>query len=122
MKRSSSLVMLLTVAALAMIACEDVVVKDISDREVVLLSPQDSATFNSASYTFWWNPVESADGYQLLIVSPDLQQPAFVALDTTITKDKFTIDLANGQYQWCVRAVNSSYTTAYTCRVVTIKK
>lgn len=102
-------------------SCNDIIVKDISGSEVTLLSPQDSAEFTTASYTFWWNPVEAADGYQLIVVSPNLAQANHVALDTTVTKDSFTYPLPVGQYQWCVRAVNSGYQTAYSCRVITIK-
>src|SRR5689334_11480250 len=121
MKRNRLGIAALMVFVAFFYSCNDIVVTDISNDVLTLLAPQDSAEFATASYTFWWNPVDAADGYQLIVVSPNIAQANHVVVDTTVTKDQFTYTLPAGQYQWCVRGVNSAYQTSYSCRVITIK-
>lgn len=103
-------------------SCEDVIVKDISGEVVELIAPTDSLNTNVKKFTFWWNGVDGASEYELLIVSPDLDQPVQLELDTVITRDRFLFELpATGKYEWCVRAANSGYVTDYSCRILVIE-
>ncbi|MDP2721464.1 MAG: hypothetical protein Q8O72_01800 [Bacteroidales bacterium] len=95
-------------------SCKDIIVMDISDEKVVLLSPYDHLESYSSTQTFWWEYVEDAEKYQLQVVSPDFVQTETLVLDTLITKDQFLYNLVPGKYQWRVRALNSVYSTDYT--------
>jgi len=121
MKRNNFYRVALLTLAVSFYSCDDIVIKDISDEEVTLLAPQDSAVFETGMYDFWWSPVEGVDGYQLVVASPTLKEANVLALDTTVAKQTFKYALPAGQYQWCVRAVNSGYHTNYSCRTITIK-
>jgi len=104
----------------AFLSCEDVIVKDISHEVVALIAPPENIDTTSQSFTFWWNEVQGATNYQLLIVSPNMQKPITIGLDTLITKEKFQFTLAKGDYEWCVRATNNGYKTSYSCRKISI--
>jgi hypothetical protein len=95
-------------------SCKDIIVMDISDEKVVLLSPYDHLESYSSTQTFWWEYVEDAEKYQLQVVSPDFVQTETLVLDTLITKDQFLYNLIPGKYQWRVRALNSVYSTDFT--------
>lgn len=104
-----------------MFSCEEVILeKDISDKTVELVAPINNAQFNSTSVVFTWNEVQDATKYQLKIARPNFTNPLQIVLDTLITATSFNQQLAIGQYEWQVRAVNSGYNTSYSSRLLTI--
>ena len=101
-------------------SCEDIVVKDISNESLDLIGPPTELVASSQTFTFWWNELDGASNYQLLIVSPDKVEQVSVSLDTLLTTNKYSFLLPKGKYEWCVRAINSGYKTQYFCRKITV--
>ncbi len=102
-------------------SCEEILIEtDISESTVELVSPVNNAQFQTTSVTFTWNEVEDATEYQIQIAKPSFANPMQIVLDTTITATSYTQQLTIGQYEWRVRALNSSYNTVYSSRTITI--
>jgi hypothetical protein len=96
------------------ISCEEILlVDDISKKEVSLTAPANNAALSSSGVGFSWEPVESAEKYQLQIATPNFDAAQQIVLDTLVTKNSFTQQLNIGKYEWRVKAVNSAYETAY---------
>lgn len=106
---------------LVFVSCEEILLEsDISDKNVVLLAPANNAQFNSTSVTFTWEAVEDATTYQIQIAKPDFANATEIILDTKITGTSLIQQLNVGAYEWRVRALNTSYTTPYMTRTVTV--
>jgi hypothetical protein len=97
-------------------ACDDILEKDISDKAITLHTPPDELSTPETDQLFWWEALDGATSYQVLIASPDFQNPTALLLDSTVTNDKLSIVLPVGDYEWCIRGKNSAYETAYACR------
>ena len=111
----------LSLAVFLCISCEEILLEtDISDKNVVLLAPADNAQFNSTSVTFTWNPVEDATKYRIQIAKPTFANATEIIVNTEITETSFTQQLNVGTYEWRVSALNSSYSTPYVTRKVTV--
>lgn len=95
-------------------SCDDIILNDISQEKVVLVSPKDNTSTYLSTQILWWEHVNDADYYQLQITTPDFIQPAILLVDTLTDENKYTINLLPGNYQWRVRAINSEYQTTYT--------
>lgn len=99
---------------ISLVSCEEIlIVPDISKEQVILIAPSDNVTLSSSGVTLSWNTVENADKYQLQIATPNFDAPVQLVLDTLVTNTSFTKQLNIGKYQWRVKAVNSTYETAY---------
>jgi len=92
-------------------SCSVFTVKDITKSPVILYSPVDGIKTYTQTQTFWWSPVDEADGYNLLIVSPRFDSIASLIADTNVVGNKFMLTLAPGKYEWSVSAYNSGYST-----------
>lgn len=112
---------LIGILFLTFFSCEEILMeKDISDREVVLVSPMNNAQFYSTGVTFTWEFVEDATEYQLQIATPNFANPLQIVVDTTIKENTFTQQLPLGNYEWRVRAINSGYNTKYSSRLISV--
>ncbi len=121
MKKLNYIVILLITTLFGLSSCEEIIhVKDISDQTVELVAPVNNAQFTSTGVTFTWNPLQDATEYQLQIAKPNFTSPLQIVVDTTVTATSFTQQLAVGQYEWRVRALNSSYNTVYSSRFITV--
>jgi hypothetical protein len=94
--------------------CEAVFVEDISKASVSILAPTEGSKVTAGSINFNWNPIDDANSYQLQIALPNFTNASQILLDTIITKTSFNTNLAVGNYQWRVKALNSDYQTGYT--------
>jgi len=102
-------------------ACQkDLIVKDITDKNVTALSPPDGYNTPNNSITFWWEKVDGAEKYNVQIVSTSFSNIQQLITDTSVTTDKFTKVLTPGTYQWRVRAANNGGETPWTTRTLTI--
>lgn len=101
-------------------SCEDIIEKDITKKELVLIAPGDNLRTSIASQTFWWEELAGARTYNLQIVSPSFESVEIVLADTFLTKNKFVINLFPGKFEWRLKAQNGSYESAYVLRAIEI--
>jgi hypothetical protein len=112
--------MIILLALLFTVSCDDIVVKDIEGAQVYLLAPTDNAVLTSGEVTLWWDFVDGASHYELTVASPDFVNVQMVQLDTVIEKNRFEVTLSPGKHEWCVRAINSAYATDLSCRFLEV--
>jgi hypothetical protein len=93
--------------------CKEVFEKSLDKTNVVLSAPVDNLVSDSAAQTFYWQPIDSGINYELQIVSPRFDSIVRFLADTTMLTTVFPFSLTAGQYQWRVRAFNSSSTTVF---------
>ena len=95
-------------------SCSDIIVPDdIEDETVELIAPSNNLKTSMQTHTFWWEKINAAEGYNLQIVSPDFDNPERLVLDSNIVGDKFTITLADEEYQWRVIGFNEVYESKF---------
>jgi len=105
----------LCVTCILIYTCKpDFIEIDLSDKQVVLLSPSDNYQTSTLTQTFWWEYTEGALGYELQIVSPSFANTTQLILNISTDSTRFDYTLNPGSYEWRVRAYNGSSTTAYT--------
>lgn len=102
------------IALFLLTACEAIFVENISNATVKAIAPSNGSVISNGVIHFTWNALDDEIKYRLQIVSPNFINANQVLLDTLIEKTSFTKELAIGNYQWRVKAVNSDYETAYT--------
>lgn len=102
-------------------SCKDVLEEDISNKEIKLYSPSNNFKSGSFKQTFWWEEIEGVRKYQLEIVSlSEVKRNNGIAydtiallFDTMATKNKITLPLKPGFFQWRVRGHNAGYKSNY---------
>ena len=106
------------------VSCDDILVHDLSKDTVTLRTPADGYEgTKDQSVIFWWEELEGATKYELVVASPDITNPQLLALDTVVTKIQFSATaIPVGSYQWCVRGINSNYKTDLVCRSFNVKE
>lgn len=120
MKQSKLLLILL--AMFVIMSCDELIVDDISENEIVLLAPENGLTTEIATQNFWWEEMDEVETYRLQIVSPGFENASVLHLDTALTQSKFEYTLTAGEYEWRVRGENSNSYTTYTIRSITIEE
>lgn len=109
------------IVAMSVISCEEIIFEEnISDQQIILVAPKINAKLTFTGITFTWERLESVPLYQLQIAKPNFAEPLQVVLDTITANSSFTQQLPEGDYEWRVRAMNSSYKTQYTSRLFSI--
>lgn len=96
---------------LSCFSCNEIIVPNISDKEVPLIAPPDGHIASAQTFTFWWEIIEDADTYLLQIVEPSFANPVTLVLDSLISGNRFDFTLFEGQYEWTVVGINSEYTS-----------
>lgn len=97
--------------------------KYLANEKVILSAPIDSLVTNDSIPSFYWEILDGATKYQLQVVSPKFDAIIKVYADTTIATNLLNFSLNKGkQYQWRVKAKNSSSETAFSqIRTITIQ-
>ena len=80
--------------------------KDLSNETVQILAPADNFISYTTKVNFYWEKVDSADGYKLRIVSPEFNTIENIVLDSSTTGTSFSRNLEDGTYEWSVKAFN----------------
>ena len=102
------------------VSCEDIFEKDITNKELLLIAPGDSLKTSFSTQTFWWEELDGALTYTLQVVSPSFASIEKVLVDTTLKKNKFTLNLYPGKFEWRVRAENGSFKSPYIIRTIQV--
>ncbi len=101
-------------------SCRDFIAEDLTDKDVVVLSPSDNLSTTSATINFYWEELEGARTYRLQIAKPSFDNMSSLLMDTSVTQTQFTYVFTPGTYQWRVRAENGSSETPFVTRTITI--
>lgn len=112
--------LLLAGSILLTAGCNDFFEIDISKDEVFLLAPSDNYETSLETINFWWEDVDGAIEYEIQIVICDFENIQSLVSDTIISESSIRVQLAEGKYQWRVRAINGSSSTKYSTRSITI--
>lgn len=98
-------------------ACGVFVEIDISNEEILLVSPGEGTTVEGPEVTFSWEEVEGATGYEVRVVRPTFEAISELELDTVVGEIlTLTTSLERGDYQWSARGVNGEYETEIVVR------
>lgn len=93
---------------------------DLSQLTLQLLAPSDNLITNQPVQTYKWSLIGTAEQYNVQIATPQFSGVYTVVLDTIVLNDSLAYVLSEGDYEWRVRAENSTSNTAYSSRFITI--
>lgn len=92
-------------------------------QNVLLVSPSDNAITNDNPIRLLWQSLSAATQYHIQVAAPDFTNSTFIIAEDTTTNDYLDIsNLADGTYQWRVKAMNNNSETAYTLGNFTIDR
>lgn len=103
------------------ISCADFIEYPMEDKEVALLAPADLLATNDTVITFWWDTNQDARFYRLQVVSPNFDSISNLWIDSLVTGDKASFQLAPGKYTWRLRPENHGSVGKYNYRQFTIR-
>lgn len=101
-------------------SCSAVFEKPITDKNIIIYTPADSASSKIYSQQFYWEKVDGATRYRLQIASPDFIHPQTIVLDSIMSSNKLNVSLSPGNYEWRLRAENGGSETKYQTRALFI--
>jgi hypothetical protein len=120
MKNRLIIVFLLVISGLT--ACDDIFLKDITNKKVTVVCPADGyITTSSKSILFWWEGMDGADEYELQIVTPDFQNIQQLKVEELLDTVRYSVTLPAGNYQWRIRGLNNSYASEFVTRSITVQ-
>lgn len=93
--------------------CQDLLVTDITDKEVELYAPKNGASLTASNVTFWWSDIEDATYYNIQVVSPSFDMAQILWHDSIVPSNKIRFALQPGQFEWRVRAINDISETCF---------
>jgi hypothetical protein len=114
------IILFLVTMGLLLTGCEEAIERELAGQPVILLAPANNTVTTDTLQTFYWETMTGAGTYQLQVVSPRFDSITKLIEDTIINRNRFTIDMPQGDFQWRVRAFNNSSNSAYsdTFRVI----
>jgi hypothetical protein len=109
-----NLIYIVLAAFIVFTSCtKEIIVKDIKNKTIVINAPADNFSTTSNALTFWWEPLDGTEKYNLQIVKPNFTTVSQLVVDTEITVTKFKRTLEPGIYQWRLKAINAGGSSAY---------
>lgn len=108
------------ILAIFVFSCSDVYEKNLTNKQVSLLAPADSAEFSTNNVTFWWQTYTGATKYELEVVEGSFANPLKLVTDTNVSSNQFTYSLYPGNFQWRVRPENDGSKGQYMARTLII--
>lgn len=90
----------------------------LSDQEIVIISPIDGFVTANPSVNLQWEPLEQATLYRVIIT--DLNSGT-VFLEETINATVLGVNFSPGNYEWKVRAENTTQNTPFTSQTIVIQ-
>ncbi len=116
----SPVIISLVILAALLIGCDDIFEEDLTNQSVVLLNPVEQASLKNTNVNFLWEQMEGANAYNIQLVKGSFAMPEAYLLDSTVTDNRYEIDLLVGKYEWKVAALNASSISKYIQRTFTI--
>ncbi|AOW20779.1 hypothetical protein [Urechidicola croceus] len=112
---------LILLALTSFIACDETIfVEDISEETVTIIAPAHEVSLDTGVINFNWETVNEATDYQLQIATPSFDAATQIVVDTLMTTNSLSYELVPNEYQWRVKALNSSFETIYTTSSLTV--
>lgn len=103
-------------------SCDDLIVEDLADKDIVLVSPVDSTETEQTNITFLWEELEGVDSYLLQVAEPSFENATNIVLDTLLDVNSFSFDFSPGEYEWRLRGENSVSRTEYFYSKLTVQE
>jgi len=94
-----------------LLSCEDIFIKDISNKTITIIAPADNASLTNSEITLAWETIEGAESYQVIVVSSSFDNIETFACDSVTTNYNLKLPLDAGTYEWSVQAHNSAYSS-----------
>lgn len=105
---------------LAIVSCTEFQEPNLEVQEIEILLPRDSLESGYFNQHFYWYPLDDANGYEVQIAEPNFSEILSLTLDTVLEATEFRYTLRPGEYEWRIRAYNSSSYTSYQSRTLII--
>lgn len=97
------------------ISCDDIIISDVEDVELLVISPTDGAVIETNTVNFIWEREIDVERYQLQLVRPDFNTIQNFLVDTFLFDNKFVSEsLTDGTYTWRLRAWSGEEFSEYT--------
>lgn len=112
MKNNYKYLIFLGITLFLFASCDDFFEEDLTGKQVILRSPADNAELETGNILFWWDYIDQDNSYHekynLIIVSPSFSAINELIIDTTLTLNRFEMDISEGNYQCWIYALNGS--------------
>ena len=96
--------------------CELIEEENLGNDRITLLAPADTMETDIVTQTFWWEKLEGAARYRLQVVYPSFAQVESLIADTLVSGNQFALALYPGDFEWRMRAENSTSNTDWQYR------
>ena len=104
----TKLILYCSLFCLFLSGCEDIFLKDISDKQVAVISPVADTFSEGEKILFSWEPMEGAEKYHIEVASPSFDAGSLL-FDTSTDTTRVELSLYEGKYQWSVYGSNYGY-------------
>lgn len=96
-------------------SCEEILFEpDITNTTIEILAPKENAVLTSSTVFFQWAAVEGATSYEVQLATPNFENARQIVFNTTVEETSYNEELPPNDYEWRVRAQNSSFSSAFT--------
>lgn len=96
------------------IGCKkDLFIKDISEKNIVLISPGNGVSLKSQTVTFIWDEMEDATSYRFRLATPQFDSIKLLLIDSVSKNNTIAFTLSPGVYEWQIRGENDGYQSPY---------
>lgn len=95
----------------AICSCDDIFEEDISDSQVILITPEEGAVIETDSIMFVWELLDDASEYHFQLRN-ELSNTTTV--DSLVVSNFISLSVAPNSYSWRVKAKNFAYETDFT--------
>lgn len=107
MKKNNSYFFALLIG-ISFFSCDDILEEDISDDQIIIISPLDGTTIDGNTVPFNWNELDGTNDYVLQVYSNSI-----LVIDSTITSSPLNLVLNENTYEWRIKGRNDAYETQY---------
>lgn len=93
--------------------CSDIFEKDISDDILTIYTPHHNDTLSEGIVNFWWEELDEAESYRIIIIGGTFENPDFLITDSILEQTIFSTPISVGNYSWRLTAQNASSETQF---------
>lgn len=92
-------------------SCDDILEDDISDNQVITVSPTEGQTISGEFVNFQWQALDGADQYRVLVSDNEMNN--LTVIDSLVVGQQLGVSIGAGSYNWTIRGENFGYVTGY---------